>query len=47
MTLEPRGWVPEICETRVQGIAGATARQPSAEIAARVEALAQETPPPM
>ncbi len=42
MTLEPRGWVPEICETRVQGIARETARRSSAGIAARVEALAQE-----
>ncbi len=42
MTLEPRDWVPPLCETRVQDIATRTARADSASIAATVEALAAE-----
>ncbi|QGX99005.1 aminotransferase class I/II-fold pyridoxal phosphate-dependent enzyme [Roseovarius faecimaris] len=42
MTLETRNWVPEGCESRVQEIARATAGAQSAEIADRLEALAEQ-----
>ena len=42
MKLAERHWVPEPCETRVQGIATTTATMTSAKIAARIEALAEE-----
>lgn len=42
MQLERRGWVPAPCEDRVAGIAGVTAAADSADILARIEALAEE-----
>ncbi len=40
--LAPRPWVPAPCEARIAAIAAATATQSSADIAARIEALASE-----
>jgi len=42
MTLTPRDWVPQPCETRVQEIATHTARADSAAIADRIKALCDE-----
>ncbi|MCF1710822.1 aminotransferase class I/II-fold pyridoxal phosphate-dependent enzyme [Tabrizicola sp. J26] len=38
-TLVPRPWVPDLCETRVQSIAGETAKATDAAVDARIEAL--------
>jgi glycine hydroxymethyltransferase len=40
--LAPRPWVPAPCEARIAAITAATATQSSADIAARIEALASE-----
>jgi glycine hydroxymethyltransferase len=42
MTLAHRTWVPTPSETLVQGIAAQTTQSPSADIAARIEALGHE-----
>jgi len=42
MTLEPRGWVPETCETRVGEIAAATSQSAPEAVLARIEALAEQ-----
>lgn len=42
MALLERGWVPKVSETLVQSIATKTAQTGSAEIAARIEALAED-----
>ncbi|MBY6199949.1 aminotransferase class I/II-fold pyridoxal phosphate-dependent enzyme [Maritalea mobilis] len=42
MTLAQRDWVPSPSETLVQKIAGETSTTPSAEVLARIEALAEE-----
>jgi glycine hydroxymethyltransferase len=39
--LTPRPWVPDTCETLIQSIANTTASQASADIADRIDALAQ------
>ena len=41
MALQPRGWVPEACETRVQDIAARTRTQDAEGIAAQIETLAE------
>ncbi len=42
MIIQARSWVPEICETRVQSIAKATAGAASSDVFARLSALAEE-----
>ena len=42
MTLAKRDWVPSICETRVQDIASETAAAASADVLARIQALAEK-----
>ena len=42
MTIAKRGWVPEVCETRMQGIARGLAEQASADILGRIEFLAED-----